>query len=129
MKFYPIFYQGYVMVRSSSRQGTSKRSTVAKKTAYNPGSACFVLSDQDCMQFVQLFSLLIKIERRLSASGSSPLNQSSKKQSTINLSKTKGSHISGPFVLDFRKKIFYYIDTIQKSTITCWQNINIGTII
>ncbi len=98
MKFYPIFYQGYVMVRSSSRQGPSKRSTVAKKTAYNPGSACFVLSDQDCMQFVQLFSLLIKIERRLATSGSSPLNQSNKKQQT--LSKIKGSYISGPFVLD-----------------------------
>lgn len=88
------------MVHSPLRRS---KTTVAKKTSvvYRSGATCLVLSPEDNMSLVQFFSLLMKIDHRLQQK-SKDRNDNPQK---IKLSKTKGSHLSGPFILQRQRVI------------------------
>lgn len=96
------------MVHLSSRRG--KTYAVKKPpVVYRSGAVCFVLSPSDSMQLVQFFSLLMKIDQRLQQTSKASKARDDNPQK-IKLSKTKGSHLSGPYLfLSFIKKIIINI--------------------
>lgn len=78
----------------SYSSGKARRSGEATKT----GAVCFVLSPQDCSSLTQFYSLLLKIDRRLTKEAKNSLGNDSKQYAQLHQSKIKGSLISGPLL-------------------------------
>lgn len=86
------------MVHVSVRRS---KTVVVKKppVVYRSGASCLVLSPEDSMSLVQFFSLLMKIDNRMTQNAKESRAQKARddNQSKITLSKTKGSQFRGPY--------------------------------
>ncbi len=104
--------KGTVMISSFRPRSNRVRST-ALSPKYMPGSFCMVLSPAEADRLVQFYALLLRIHHRMSQQQS---NREQSKKYTI--SKTKGSHISGPFVLLILKIFKSFLSQDKHSSYT-----------
>lgn len=90
------------------RQYAQRQQRARSVQQYQQGSACFVLQQQEGSEFLQFYSLLLRVQRRLAsrARTASPTGKDCQKP-LINQHNPKGLQLRKPFVFIFYKLILY----------------------
>ncbi len=90
------------------RQYSQRQQRLRSARQYQQGSVCFVLSQQHSQEFLQLYSLLLRVQRRLaSRTRAVPPESRDCKKPLINQHNPKGLQLRKPFVFIIYKLILY----------------------